>query len=128
MANEEFYDESRKICEDISRIMGIDGVEFRRKDICTLYFVLLRDTLVHIAAEQALDSDERIKETKLTIPFMGELNLKFENNKVTVESFNMNRMFQKQIKNALTTGESEIDKRLCKSVIRRILENYRDLL
>lgn len=128
MTNQEAYDKSKEVCENINKIMGIDDVEFRRKDIGILYFTLLKETLVHMAAESALDSDERVKATKLMIPFIGVINIKFEDNRVEVESFEIDRGFKRQIKNALTTGESPIDERLCKLVVGKMLENYKDLL
>lgn len=128
MTNQEAYDKSKEVCKNINKIMGIDDVEFRRKDIGILYFTLLKETLVHMAAESALDSDERVKTTKLMIPFIGVINIKFEDNRVEVESFEIDRGFKRQIKNALTTGESPIDERLCKLVVGKMLENYKDLL
>lgn len=128
MIDSNSYLESKKMCEDLGSLMGIEDIKFRGKDISFLFMTMLRDEIIHIIAEKSLDSSERIKEDSIIIPFIGEMHYKLEDNDIVIESFNINKDFSNDIKKALTEGISPINEKLNRSVVSRIKNNYKSLL
>lgn len=128
MIDNESYLESKKMCEDLGNLMGIEDIKYKGKNISFLFMSMLKNELVHIIAEKALDSDERIKEDSIIIPFIGKINYKFDNDDIIVESFDIDKDFSDGIKKALTAGISPINVKLNKSIVTRIRNNYKSLL
>lgn len=128
MIDNNSYLESKKMCEDLGNLMGIEDIKFRGKSISFLFMTMLKDEIIHMIAEKSLDSDERIKEDSIIIPFIGRLNYKLENNDIIVESFDMNKDFSEGVKKALTEGTSPINLKLNRAVVNRIRNNYKSLL
>lgn len=128
MLDKNSYLESKKMCEDLGSLMGIEDIKYRGKDISYLFFHMLRDEIVHIIAEKSLDSNKRIEEDSIVIPFIGKLKYRLENNEIIVESFDINKDFSEDIKRALTEGISPINEKLNISVVNRIKNNYKSLM
>lgn len=113
---------TKDLSESLCNILGMSR-------LVTMGFTrIISEALVHKVSEQALDSDTRIHDVKIEIPYIGLLSLKLDSNEITDATIELEDEFKDQIMKAVINGESPLVKHTEDSLVDRIKKQYKSLL
>lgn len=111
---------------DVAKAVG-SLVNVRPKDISHIFRLGYLVTL-HQMSNNVIDSDSRLEEVKIEIPYYGELKLKISNGKVIGSEFDPEDELVSDINRVVNTGESALIDEARKAVGNRIIKKYKELL
>ena len=113
---------TKELSENLCNVLGMSR-------LVTMGFTrIISEALVHRVAEQALDSDTRVHDVKIEIPYIGLLTLKLDSNDIIESSIELEDEFRDQIMKAVISGESPLVKHTEDSLVDRIKKQYKSLL
>ena len=123
MASKKNYDNTRELAENLSGIVGIS-----KRLIIHFTRILSLGYVTQIASQALKCEDGKIKNTRIFIPFVGVLNIKFQNGEIIDTDFVIDSKFKRQVTNAVNTGETDLITDLEKSLIKSIQDKYNSII
>lgn len=113
---------TKELSDNLCKVVGMSK-------LVTMGFVrIISEALVHKVAEQSMESDTKLHDVGIEIPYIGLLSLKLDNNEITDATIELEDEFKDQIVNAVMSGESPLVKHTEDSLINRVKKQYKSLL
>lgn len=116
------YMKTRDLCESMCNIFNLS------RNVTHSFTRVLAEALVHKVAEEVLESDHKVKNVNIEIPFIGLMSISVNNSKIDNVSIELEDEFRSWIINAVDNGSSPLVKDAEESIIKRLVNRYNSLL
>lgn len=122
MKNENYF-RSRELCGNLSSIFGLT------RHLTHSFTRIIAQGIVHQIAESAIDKDDgRLNIFSIDIPFIGRLDMEYNNGEVRVNNVELEQDFSKWIEDAIVEGKSPLVVESEKALIESIKSRYNSLI
>lgn len=118
-ANDE---DMKHLCGELSKLCNLNSHLFQH--IIYLYYF----GLIHEVACEAKDSDKRLNEVSIEIPFIGKLTFSIGKDSIEFKSIDTQNYFDNELFNAATEGIDPLTSRIKEKFIETIKERYKELV
>lgn len=122
MKNENYF-RSRELCGNLSNIFGLT------RHLTHSFTRIIAQGIVHQVAEAAVDKEDgRLNTFSIDIPFVGRLDMKYNNGEVSVTNVELEQDFSKWLEDAIVEGKSPLVVESEKALIESIKSRYNSLI
>lgn len=117
------YFKSRKLCENLCNIFGLT------RHLTHSFTRIIAQGIVHQVAEEALDKEDgRLNNFSIDIPFIGRLDIEYNNKDIKVVNVELEQEFCKWLEDAIIKGESPLVVDSEKSLVESIKSRFNSLI
>lgn len=110
------------LSKELCKLTGIFPNQFRH------IMWLVSIGLTHLVAMEARDSDSKLKEVHLEIPYIGLLVVEVDKYDIKFKEMRLEEEFMDRLHRAVDKGESDLQKEINKRFIENIKKKYEEII